>query len=53
MELYFDGKLKVTTGASSIKTKISITKGVHEIVIKAYDAAKNVVSSSKTVKRIF
>ncbi len=53
MELYVDGNLKLTTGTSSLKTKLSITKGVHEIVVKAYDAANNVATSSKTVRRLF
>ncbi|MDD2735606.1 MAG: Ig-like domain-containing protein, partial [Desulfuromonadaceae bacterium] len=53
MELYVDGKLQLTTSASAINTKVSITKGVHEIVVKSYDAANNVASSSKTVNRFF
>ena len=53
MELYVDGALQLTTSASSINTKVSIAKGIHVIVVKAYDAANNVNSSSKTVNRFF
>ena len=53
MEIYDDGILKFTTSASSLNTKISIAKGTHVIVIKAYDAANNVALSSKTVTRLF
>ncbi len=53
MELYVDGVLQLTTSASSINTRVSIAKGTHVIVVKAYDAADNVNSSSKTVKRFF
>ncbi|NTV51124.1 MAG: hypothetical protein HGA20_15955, partial [Geobacteraceae bacterium] len=53
MELYVDGVLQLTTSASSINTRVSIAKGLHIILIKAYDAANNVNSSSKTVNRFF
>ena len=53
MELYIDGHLQSTTGTSSLRSKVSITKGTHEIVIKAYDDANNVSTSSKTVRRLF
>jgi hypothetical protein len=52
MELYLDGKLQLGTNASSINTSVSIAKGVHVILVKAYDAANNVTSSSKTVNRL-
>jgi hypothetical protein len=53
IELYVDGKLQLTTSASAINTTVSIARGVHVIMVKAYDAAKNAASSSKTVKRLF
>ena len=53
MELFVDGHLESTTATSSLRHKVSITKGVHEIVVKAYDDANNVSTSSKTVRRLF
>ena len=52
MELYVDGALQLTTSASSINTKVNISKGTHVLLVKAYDAANNVNSSSKTVKKL-
>jgi hypothetical protein len=53
MELYIDGKLQLGTNKNIINTSVSISKGAHVILVKAYDAAKNVSSSSKSVYRLF
>ncbi len=51
MELYMDSKLLLGTSTSSINTSVSISRGTHVIMVKAYDAANNAASSSITVNR--
>ncbi|GAM11542.1 chitinase A1 precursor [Geobacter sp. OR-1] len=53
MELYLDGVLKLTVNSNAIKTSLSMNKGVHVIMVKAYDTSNNVSSSSKTVNRFY
>ena len=51
VELYIDGSLKLSTTNSSFKIGWNFSLGVHKITVKAYDAANNVVTRSKTVNR--
>ncbi|UFS69117.1 Ig-like domain-containing protein [Geomonas sp. RF6] len=49
MLLYIDGVLKYTTTYSSFSTSVALAAGQHTIVVKAYDAANNVGTVTKTV----
>ena len=54
MEVYLDGVLRASGTSSTISTKLSTRKlasGAHTIVVKAYDAAGNVASSSVQVTK--
>ena len=51
MELYVDGTLILNTSAGSFSTSRKLSLGLHTITVKAYDAAKNIGSVSKTVTR--
>jgi hypothetical protein len=51
MELYIDDSLIFTTSESSFRIDWNLTIGSHKMTVKAYDAANNVKSVSKTVKR--
>ena len=53
MELYIDGSLKLSVANTSFSTTWNFSPGSHTIMVKAYDAANNVKSVSKTVKRFF
>ena len=51
MEIYIDGNLMATTNAASISYSTKFSRGSHLIAVKAYDAAGNVGTASKTVTR--
>jgi chitinase len=53
MELYIDGTLQLTSAGGSLSVGWNFGMGLHTMTVKAYDAANNEKSLSKTVNRFF
>ena len=49
MRIYVDSTSKYSTSASKIDTYLSMTKGSHALVFKAWDSAGHIYSSSMTI----
>jgi PKD repeat protein len=50
MKIYIDSTSKYSTTAASINTYLTLTKGSHAIVVKAWDSTGAVYSSSMTIR---
>lgn len=49
IDIYEDGKLVYTTSKSSVNTTLTMTPGVHVVVMQAFDASGNIFKNSATI----